>query len=204
MSEDFVLNEEGLQANHNDVKHSMVGGHRSDTIAGHNDLVGGQSYNIVISGMDPSTVIDPRTMELEFENLNTTKSDCWFKDNLRRLLVKKLEVMIGGTKIYQSDHKSTFNVFHDKWKSAAELKKMARFGIASEDARKYWSGHTIPGSPTGDPAKAKTLVESRDRLCLKLDKVFKGSGAFYPYGINQPATFRITLPFGGANGGGER
>ena len=45
MSEDFVLTEEGLQANYNDVKRSMVGGRRSvvtDTIVGHNDLVGGQ------------------------------------------------------------------------------------------------------------------------------------------------------------------
>ena len=93
MSECFVLNEEGLQANHNGVKRSMVGGRRSvitDTIAGHNDLEGGQSYNIVVSGMDPSTVIDPRTMELEFEfeNGNTTPGDCWFKNNLGRLLVE--------------------------------------------------------------------------------------------------------------------
>ena len=197
MSEDFVLNEEGLQANHNDVKRSMVGGRRSvitDTIAGHNDLVGGQSYNIVVSGMDPSTVIDPRTMELEFEfeNLNTTKTDCWFKNNLGRLLVKKLEVMIGGTKIYQNGYESMFNVFHDKWKSEAELKKMARFGIASEQVRKYWSGATLPGA--GSETADFRLVESRNRLCLKLDKVFKGSGAFYPYGVNQPITFRITLP----------
>ena len=67
MSEDFVLNEEGLQADHNDVKRSMVGGRRSvvtDTIAGHNDLKGGQSYNIVVSGMDPNTVIDPRPEEV--------------------------------------------------------------------------------------------------------------------------------------------
>ena len=122
MSEDFVLTE-GLQAYHNDVKRSMVGGRRSvvtDTIAGHNDLVGGQLHNIVVSGMDPSTVIDPRTMEFEFENSGT---GCFFKNNLGRLLVKRLEVMIGGTKIYQNDHESMFNIFHDKWKSEAELKK---------------------------------------------------------------------------------
>ena len=136
--------------------------------------------------MDPSTVIDPKTMELEFENLGTK---CWFKNNLGRLLVSRLEVMIGGTKIYQNDHESMFNIFHDKWKSSTELKKMARFGIASENACKLWSGITV----TGD-TKAKKLVDSRDRLCLKLDKVFRGSGAFYPYGINQPITFRITLP----------
>ena len=186
-----MLNEEGLQAAHNDVKRSMVDGRRSvitDTIAGHNDLVGGQSYNIVISGMDPSTVIDPRTMELEFEfqNLGT---NCFFKNNLGHLLVKKLEVMIGGTKIYQKDHESMFNIFHDKWKSQAELNKMARFGIASDNAQKLWSGMTVSGGAT-----ATALTENRDRLCLKLDKVFRGSGAFYPYGINQPVTFRITLP----------
>ena len=71
---------------------------------------------------------------------------------------------------------------------------MARFGIAREQARKYWSGHNIPTTPTNDEKAPKALVESRDRLCLKLDKVFRGSGAFYPYGINQPVTFRITLP----------
>ena len=196
MSEDFVLTEEALQAKHNDVKRSMVGGRRlvvTDTIAGHNDLVGGQSYNIVVSGIDPSTVIDPRTMELEFEFENSG-TGCFFKNNLGRLLVKRLEVMIGGTKICQNDHESMFNIFHDKWKSEAELKKMAQFGIASEQARKYWSGFTIPDSPTDAQKSAKSLVESRDRLCLKLDEVFRGSGAFYPYGINQPVTFRITLP----------
>ena len=191
MSEDFVLTEEGLQANHNDVKRSMVGGRRSvvtDTIAGHNDLEGGQSYNVVVSGMDPSTVIDPRTMELEFEfeNLGT---NCFFKNNLGRLLVKRLEVMIGGTKIYQNDHESMFNTFHDKWKSRAELNKMARFGIATENARKLWSGMTVSGDKV-----ATALTENRDRLCLKLDKVFRGSGAFDPYGINQPVRFELHFP----------
>ena len=66
--------------------------------------------------------------------------------------------------------------------------------FASEQARKYWSGFTIPDSPTDAQKPAKSLVESRDRLCLKLDKVFRASGAFYPYGINQPLTFQITLP----------
>ena len=190
MSEDFVLNEEGLQADHNDVKRSMVGGRRSlvtDTIAGHNDLTGGQSYNITIDKLDPSTVIDPRTMELKFEFQNLDDK-CWFKNNLGRLLVNKLSVKIGATTVYTNDYESLFNIFH-KWKSEGELKKMARFGIANENARKLWSGVTVNGD-----AAAKRLADNRNRLCLKLDKVFKGSGSFYPYGINQPVTFRITLP----------
>ena len=71
-------------ANHNDVKRSIVAGRRSvvtDTIAGHNDLKGGQSYNIVVSGMYPSMVIDPKTMELEFEFQNLDDK-CWFRNNL--------------------------------------------------------------------------------------------------------------------------
>ena len=100
--------------------------------------------------------------------------------------------MFGGTNIYQNDHESMFNIFHHKWKSAAELKKMSRFGIASEEARQYWSGKALPSA--GNETASSRLVESRDHLCLKLDKVFRGSGAFYPYRINQPVTFPITLP----------
>ena len=67
---------------------------------------------------------------------------------------------------------------------------MARYGLASEDARKLWSGF----EPKPTDADALVITGSRGRLCAKLDRVFAGAGALYPMGISQDIAFKITLP----------
>ena len=110
--------------------------------------------------------------------------------NLGRLLIKKLEVRIVGRSVYSNNRERVFSVYHDLWKSDKQRAKMARFGLASTKARQIWSGNTA-----NSPSEKETLLASnRKRLCTKLDKVFAGGGALYPYGIAEDIFFRVTLP----------
>ena len=135
------------------------------------------------------SVIDPKTIELEFEFVNENNKSC-FLNNLGGLLVKKLEVKVGGTSVYTNNGESVFSIYHDKWKSDKQRAKMARYGLAKEEARKLWSG--FEPKPTDDDAVL--LTSDRNRLCVKLDRVFAGAGALYPMGISQNIIFKITIP----------
>ena len=66
---------------------------------------------------------------------------------------------------------------------------MVCYGIGSEDLRKLWSG--VEPKPTD--ATAVLLAENTPKICLKLDRVFSGNGALYPFGLGDILT-SITFP----------
>ena len=134
MTNTYGSGDTGLQQYHSDIKESTVGGRRSVVtyVFPNNQFTDGQVQNFVLPKLDKNTTIDPKTIELEFlfENKNDKS---FFRNNLGRLLVERLEVMIGGTTVYLNKGESVFEVYRDLWRSAAER---ARFGLAGENARK--------------------------------------------------------------------
>ena len=104
----------GLQADHSDVVETMVGGRCSVITYAfpNNSFSSGQTYRFVIPRLDAMSVIDPKTIELEFEFVNANNKS-WFLNNLGRLLVKKLEVTVGGTSVYTNNGESLFSIYHD-------------------------------------------------------------------------------------------
>ena len=77
----------------------------------------------------------------------------------------------------------------DLWKSDKQRKEMVEFGVASEAARKAWSGDD--GAPTsGDDF---TIASNNNMLAIPLTKVFVGSGPICTYTMRE-LEFAIKLP----------
>ncbi|CAB4005378.1 Hypothetical predicted protein [Paramuricea clavata] len=78
-------------------------------------------------------VPDSMALVFDFKNSNTKS---WFKNNLGKLLQRRLEICLAGEKVYDNSGESLLEVYKDLWLHKKQRDDMMEDGIASEATRK--------------------------------------------------------------------
>ena len=95
----------------------------------------GEEIYVNIPKLKADSVLVPDSMALVFDFKNSnTKS--WFRNNLGKLLQKRLEIRLAGEKVYDNSGESLLEVYKDLWLHNKQRDDMVEDGIASEATRK--------------------------------------------------------------------
>jgi hypothetical protein len=95
----------------------------------------GEEIYVNIPTLKADSVLVPDSMALVFDFKNSnTKS--WFRNNLGKLLQKRLEIPLAGEKVYDNGGESLLEVYKDLWLHNKQRDDMVEDGIASEATRK--------------------------------------------------------------------
>ncbi len=127
------------------------------------------------------------------ENANTKSL---FKNNLGRLLCKKLMITFAGETVYDNNRKSLIMIYKDLWLPDEQHKDMSEYGIASENLRKLMSGDDSASTTNkGDNNLFDACVK---KIKIRLGKILKDRGLLASYGLNNNVEYILSLP--GAKG----
>jgi hypothetical protein len=97
----------------------------------------GEEIYVNIPKLKADSVLVPDSMALVFDFKNSnTKS--WFRNNLGKLLQKRLEIRLAGEKVYDNSGESLLEVYKDLWLHNKQRDDMVEGGIASEATRKKY------------------------------------------------------------------
>jgi hypothetical protein len=97
----------------------------------------GEEIYVNIPKLKADSVLVPDSMALIFYFKNSnTKS--WFRNNLGKLLQKRLEIRLAGEKVYDNSGESLLEIFNDLWLHRKQRDDMMEDGIASEATRKKY------------------------------------------------------------------
>ena len=149
----------------------------------------GDTYYVRVPSLSESQVIIPDTMNLvfNFENSNTKSR---FKNNLGRILCKRLTVLFDGKAVYENREEGMFGTYKDLWKSESKRKGMLQYGVANENIRKLMSGDD---SATTSGKDDDVLLEKNQKILkIRLGKVLEGHGP-YEYQIQLPEASEIMV-----------
>ena len=114
-----------------------------------------------------------------------TKS--WFKNNLGKLLQKKLVIKISGRVIYENTGESIYRVYHDLWLKDSIHSNMVEDGIASLAVRKKISKDDAHAYAT----LAFNIYGTEQRI--HLDKIISNHGLYISFNLAHTLSFIITL-----------
>jgi thymidylate synthase ThyX len=84
---------------------------------------------------DSVLVPDSMALVFDFKNSNTKS---WFRNNLGKLLQRRLEIRLAGGKVYDNSGESLLEVYKDLWLHRKQRDNMVEDGIASEAMRKKY------------------------------------------------------------------
>jgi thymidylate synthase ThyX len=84
---------------------------------------------------DSVLVPDSMALVFDFKNSNTKS---WFRNNLGKLLQRRLEIRLAGEKVYDNSGESLLEVYKDLWLHRKQRDNMVEDGIASEAMRKKY------------------------------------------------------------------
>ena len=124
----------------------------------------------------------------DFKNSNTKS---WFRNNLGKLLQKRLEIRLAGEKVYDSSGESLLEVYKDLWLHNKQRDDMVEDGIASEATRKKIS----KDAAANDDADATALFSvfgTKQRI--RINKILKDHGLYAPHNMANDLQYVITLP----------
>ncbi len=124
-----------------------------------------------------------------FENTNTKS---WFKNNLGRLLCKKLQIRIGSSPVYDNKLENLVTVYKDLWLPDERREDMSEYGIATENLRKLMSGDD--SASTTDKADNALFKARGKRIKIKLGKILNNQGLFAPSALNSCVEFNFKTP----------
>jgi hypothetical protein len=91
--------------------------------------------NILKLKAESVLVTDSMALVFDFKNSNTKS---WFRNNLRKLLQRRLEIRLAGEKVYDNSGESLLEVYKDLWLHKKQRDDMVEDGIASEATRKKY------------------------------------------------------------------
>ncbi|CAB4026748.1 Hypothetical predicted protein [Paramuricea clavata] len=123
-----------------------------------------------------------------FKNKNTKS---WFRNNLEKLLQKRLEIRLSGEKICDNSWENILEVYRDLWLHKKQRDDMVEDGIASDAMRKKVSKDDV----TNDDADATALFGifgTKQRI--KIGKILKDHGLYAPYNMANNLQYVVTLP----------
>jgi hypothetical protein len=124
----------------------------------------------------------------DFKNSNTKS---WFRNNLGKLLQRRLEIRLVGEKVYDNSGESLLEVDKDLWLHRKQRDDMVEDGIASEVTRKKIS----KDDAVNDDADAAALFEvfgTKQRI--RIGKILKDHGLYAPHNMANDLQYVITLP----------
>ena len=153
----------------------------------------GDIYYVDMPKLNSSQCIIPDTMVLsfKFENSNTKS---WFLNNLGRLLVDQLSIVVQGELVYQNTSESMFEVYKDLWRSDDYRENRQSYGIANENVRKLISGYDSANKAAKtDGVLDVTIANMCDRMKIPLGKILCDHGPYAPYGMCD-FSYKITFP----------
>ena len=140
--------------------------------------------------LNSSQCIIPDTMVLsfKFENSNTKS---WLLNNLGRLLVDQLSIVVQGELVYQNTSESMFEVYKDLWH---DRENRQSYGIANENVRKLISGDDSANKAAKtDGVLDVTIANMCDRMKIPLGKILCDHGPYAHYGMCD-FSYKITFP----------
>ncbi|CAB3986788.1 Hypothetical predicted protein, partial [Paramuricea clavata] len=124
----------------------------------------------------------------DFKNSNTKS---WFRNNLGKLLQKRLEIRLAGEKVYDNSGESLLEVYKDLWLHNKQRDDMVEDGIASEATRKKIS----KDDAANDDAEATALFGVfGTKQKIRINKILKDHGLYAPHNMANDLQYVITLP----------
>jgi hypothetical protein len=150
----------------------------------------GEEIYVNIPKLKAASVLVPDSMALVFDFKNSnTKS--LFRNNLGKLLQKRLEIRLAGEKVYDNSGESLLEVYKDLWLHNKQRDDMVEDGIASEATRKKIS----KDAAANDDADATTLFKVfGTKQKIRINKILKDHGLYAPHNMANDLQYVITLP----------
>ena len=151
----------------------------------------GEEIYVNIPKVKVDSVLVPDSMALVFDFKNSnTKS--WFRNNLGKLLQKRLEIRLAREKVYDNSGESLLEVYKDLWLHRKQRDDMVELenGIATEATRKKIS----KDDAANDDADATALfgVFGRKQR-IRVNKILKDHGLYAPHNMANDLQYVITL-----------
>jgi hypothetical protein len=132
-----------------------------------------------IPKLKADSVLVPDSMALVFDFKNSnTKS--WFRNNLGKLLQRRLEIRLAAEKVYDNSGESLLEVYKDLWLHKKQRDDMVEDGIASEATKKKIS----KDDAANDDVDAAALFEvfgTKQRI--RIGKILKDHGLYAPHNM---------------------
>ena len=152
----------------------------------------GESVYISAPKLEANRCLVPDTFFLtaKFKSKNTKP---WFLNNLGRLLVKQLQVMVGSREAcYTNVQESMYSVYKDLWLPEEQRKNMVDVGIMNENTRKLISeDDSADNSVVAD----KAIVNIFDgRIRIKLGKILNDHGLYAPLDAGNVIKYKLIFP----------
>ena len=152
----------------------------------------GESIFIPVPKLEVNRCLVPDTFFLtaKFKSKNTKS---WFLNNLGRLLVKQLQVMVGSREAcYTNVQESMYFVYKDLWLPEEQRKNMMDVGIMNENTRKLISeDDSADNSIVAD----KAIVNIFDgRVRIKLGKILNDHGLYAPLDAGNVIKYKLFFP----------
>ena len=150
----------------------------------------GEEIYVNIPKLKAASVLVPDSMALVFDFKNSnTKS--LFRNNLGKLLQKRLEIRLAGEKVYDNSGESLLEVYKDLWLHNKQRDDMVEDGIASEATRKKIS----KDDAANDDAEATALFGVfGTKQKIRINKILKDHGLYAPHNMANDLQYVITLP----------
>ena len=150
----------------------------------------GEEIYVNIPKLKGDSVLVPDSMALVFDFKNSnTKS--WFRNNLGKLLQKRLEIRLAGEKVYDNSGESLLEVYRDLWLHRKQRDDMVEDGIATEATRKKIS----KDDAANDDADATALFSVfGTKQIIRINKILKDHGLYAPHNMANDLQYVITLP----------
>ncbi|CAB3995951.1 Hypothetical predicted protein [Paramuricea clavata] len=155
-----------------------------------NSAKSGEEICVNIPKLKADSVLVPDSMALVFDFKNSnTKS--WFRNNLGKLLQKRLEIRLTGEKVYDNSGESLLEVYKDLWLHNKLRDDMVEDGIASEARRKKIS----KDDDSNDDAEATALFGVfGTKQKIRINKILKDHELYAPHNMENDLQYVITLP----------
>ena len=165
-------------------KSSITGNRNNHVITFNpNEAKPGEDVYIDLPKLNSDLFLVPESIYLYFDFKNSnTKS--WLKNNLSKLLQKKLVSKMSGRIIYENTGESIYRVYRDLWLKDNVRSNMIEEGISSLAVRKKIS--------KDDAKLVLDIYGTKQRI--HLDKIISDHGLYTAFNLPHILTFIITLP----------
>ena len=152
----------------------------------------GESVYISAPTLGANMCLVPDTFFLtaKFKSKNTKSR---FLNNLGRLLVRELQVMVGSREAcYTNVQESMYSVYKDLWLPQEQRKNMMDVGIMNENTRKLVSGDD---SADNSVVADKAIVNIFDgRIRIPLGKILNDHGLYAPLDAGNIIKYKLIFP----------
>ncbi|CAB4029204.1 Hypothetical predicted protein [Paramuricea clavata] len=150
----------------------------------------GEEIYVNIPKLKPDSVLVPDSMALIFDFKNANEKS-WFRNNLGKLLQKRLEIRLAGEKVYDNSGKSLLEIYKDLWMDEKQRADMIQDGITTEAVRKKISKDD-EANADADATALFGIFGTKQRL--KITKILGDHGLYAPYHSANDLQYVITLP----------